>query len=566
MSDSTDDQTRGGTGTMALGFVIIIGGLVAIFFIGRAVYNKWISPLPSTVSLSAYFVDDAGKPISDPASPGYATAHIRIQGDIVGSSAGTARVMVQAPSLQFQESVTAPLVNGHFQIEDPAFGAIHPGTPTSLTAYVTRGSDTDTASIQLNSKSPKTKEWVYIFITLILLAFCSVFFYAFTGSQNTRKNQVAIIFSYLVIAIFLGVPILAPVVLIRTFPETVDDMIGVPAGLVVTCTSSQDARQHQWALNIGGYSFIPQAAPTPAPAARLTTAAAATDDSANPAPVTANPAPSTPAPPTGTAPGDCRDLSSATTIATTTPQSTVASSSLNAPLSPPIVVVEGGLVIPLYVIVLSVLGGAINMTRKVPSFQREDEAASATSLNRVSSLLSSAETVGTAFVNRILATTNPSAASTATGDSPPQPSPAQQAKMLDDEIGPLVADQVRRNDDSNTAIALIQGLVDKVKELYAAADDQQPLPYSSYDEWFASHPRLREVLRGNWRVALLNQYMYLISAPFLAIVTYYLLDLLGLSKPGVVVVLSFSVGLISEKIVTWILGVASGYLQTPKGT
>ena len=57
-------------------------------------------------------------------------------------------------------------------------------------------------------------------------------------------------------------------------------------------------------------------------------------------------------------------------------------------------------------------------------------------------------------------------------------------------------------------------------------------------------PRLREILGGSWRVELLNQYMYLISAPFLAIVTYYTLDLLGLSKAGVVVVLSFSVGLI----------------------
>jgi hypothetical protein len=60
--------------------------------------------------------------------------------------------------------------------------------------------------------------------------------------------------------------------------------------------------------------------------------------------------------------------------------------------------------------------------------------------------------------------------------------------------------------------------------------------------------------------------MYLISAPFLAIVTYYILDLLGLSKQGVVVLLSFSVGLISEKIVSWILGIASGYLRNEPGS
>lgn len=60
--------------------------------------------------------------------------------------------------------------------------------------------------------------------------------------------------------------------------------------------------------------------------------------------------------------------------------------------------------------------------------------------------------------------------------------------------------------------------------------------------------------------------MYLISAPFLAIVTYYVLDFLGLSKQGVVVVLSFSVGLISERIVSWILGIATGYLRTDAGS
>jgi hypothetical protein len=38
-----------------------------------------------------------------------------------------------------------------------------------------------------------------------------------------------------------------------------------------------------------------------------------------------------------------------------------------------IVNVTGGLIIPLYVIILSVIGGAINMTRQVPQFQKQDE-------------------------------------------------------------------------------------------------------------------------------------------------------------------------------------------------
>ena len=598
MSDSEQEQAQDGTGTMILGFAIIILGIVAVFFAGRAIYKKWVSPPPSMISLSAYFVDDAGKPVSDPSLPAYEASHIRIRGAILGTSqpalSGSVRVNVLAPNLQFQQSVSAPVANGQFEIADPTFNAIHPTTPATITAFVTIGKETDIATIELNTRSPTTKNWVYAGIYAFVFAFAFVFFYAFTGHQTSLKNQVAIIFSYLVIAIFLGVPILAPVLLIRAFPEMVNDMIGVPTGLVVTCTSSQESRQHQWALNIGGYSYVPGtttaiAVPTPTPPVQAAAVTAPTlksipntkpaDPTADPAPTAtpskaaatpaADPAsapkpakPATPVPPAAAtaalAPGDCR--------AVPPPPATQAelehdSSSLNAPLIPPVVIVEGGLVIPLYVIVLSVLGGAINMTRKVPSFQREDEATNFTGFNSVTSL-------GIAVMNRFKTLEKLPADVTSQGaQAAATPvTPVEQAKHLDDQIDPLVIQQLQRNTDSNTAVVLIQALVDKMKALYAAADDQHPLPFASYDEWFASHPRLREVLRGNWRVALLNQYMYLISAPFLAIVTYYLLDLLGLSKPGVVVVLSFSVGLISEKIVTWILGVASGYLQTPKTT
>jgi len=66
-------------------------------------------------------------------------------------------------------------------------------------------------------------------------------------------------------------------------------------------------------------------------------------------------------------------------------------------------------------------------------------------------------------------------------------------------------------------------------------------------------------------VELLNQYMYLISAPFLAIAAYYMLDLAGLSKQPVLVLISFSVGLISERILSWLLSMATGYLRTDAG-
>ena len=102
--------------------------------------------------------------------------------------------------------------------------------------------------------------------------------------------------------------------------------------------------------------------------------------------------------------------------------------------------VEGGLTIPLYVILLSIIGGAINMTRQVPKFQEEE--ASAT-----------------------------------------------------------------------------------------------------------------------WRTELLNQYMFLISAPFLAIATYYMLIGLNLTKVPVMVLMAFSVGLISESILRTITDTAARFLH-----
>jgi hypothetical protein len=59
--------------------------------------------------------------------------------------------------------------------------------------------------------------------------------------------------------------------------------------------------------------------------------------------------------------------------------------------------------------------------------------------------------------------------------------------------------------------------------------------------------------------------MYLISAPFVAIATYYLLSWLDMRKVEMLVLVSFSVGLISEAILSRILDVASGFVKGSGG-
>ena len=102
-----------------------------------------------------------------------------------------------------------------------------------------------------------------------------------------------------------------------------------------------------------------------------------------------------------------------------------------------------------------------------------------------------------------------------------------------------------------------------MQRLFESSKTRKPiLGFDSFDDWMKDRPALKELLTPHWRVELLYQYMYLMSAPFLAIVAYYMLDLLGLTKMPILVLIAFSVGLISEKILSWLLGLASGYLKS----
>jgi hypothetical protein len=215
------------------------------------------------------------------------------------------------------------------------------------------------------------------------------------------------------------------------------------------------------------------------------------------------------------------------------------------------------------------------MTRKVPSFQKEGEDSLPASQERKPSIvhptIAAAEEPETAKGAAAQPTPAPP-----TGDKTEEDkvgaqtgtanklSLEDQAAKIDHDLDEMIPAQVQRNTDTAANVPKMQALVAKMQGLFATNTNPTLRGYNNFDEWYVSRPKLREILGGSWRVELLNQYMYLISAPFLAIVTYYILDLLGLSKPGVVVVLSFSVGLISEKIVNWILGIAAGYMQTPK--
>jgi hypothetical protein len=300
-----------------------------------------------------------------------------------------------------------------------------------------------------------------------------------------------------------------------------------------------------------------------------------------------------------------------------------------------VVDVQGGLVIPLYIIILSVIGGAINMTRKVPRLQEEGEHSEISVKPALQSMLgrlrhpfgggaeesppsitppppapgaggATPPATGPAPVTNPPPPTPPNAA--AAGGAPPEtgaatpttpppgttasappaippatgaaapksqpPAPADPEKAeekaeddkatgIDTKIEVLLAFYLKSDSDAQSKRVEIKDLVDDMQRLFNSSKTKKPiLGFDSFDEWLKARPELREVLIPHWRVELLYQYMYLMSAPFLAIVAYYMLDLLGLTKQPILVLISFSVGLISEKILSWLLGLASGYLRS----
>jgi len=150
--------------------------------------------------------------------------------------------------------------------------------------------------------------------------------------------------------------------------------------------------------------------------------------------------------------------------------------------------IVGGLAIPFYVVLLSLMGGTINMTRQVPLLQVQ----------------------------------------------------SQNAKFT---VGIVVTAMKRLTD----AFVVKRAAVSQVEVQTSIPNDSTSKPIDNN--------------AADWRTGLLNQYMYLASAPFLAIATYYVLNLLGTTKIPILVIMSFSVGLISEHILVAITDFADNVVQ-----
>jgi hypothetical protein len=332
---------------------------------------------------------------------------------------GKVRLTVSLVGERFRQTTLADLNGkGEFEVYDyPAFQVLQPHNRIRVLAEVWPAANPDgsekplTETIYINHPLPswiRSSTGYGLLIALLVLAI--LFLWAFTGRSTYSKNRLAIILSYSVIFLSLSCALVGPTLLMLAIPDLPDISGKVPVGLVVA-RLTQDSKP-QWMLNIGGY--------------------VESGDSA------------------AGAVGNGEDGGLSTPVLR-------------------IVTLNGGIQIPLYVILLAVIGGAINMTRQVPDFQSRQ---------------------------------------------PGQPG------LLHRMWSPHAPDEEKEEHDQE-------------------GGERESVP---------------------WRKGLLEQYMFLIAAPFLAIATYYLLVLLGTIQPPIIVLVCFSIGLISDTVVTAITEAAKKLL------
>lgn len=509
---------------IALGLAIL--GLVAYFLYrgGKSAYFALFPPASSaSLSLSAFFEEAPGRPTLFSI-----TGEAQRGGKAIN---GKAKIGIEKVRGNFRQTFMLELKDGKFAASGlPGFVWLGKCDRIHVIADVwspdlTAGPLSE--ELILNAGTPaRPKSMLYSAVWIAAFSLLATFVFVFTGNRTSGKNRVAIILSYCMIIIFLAIPLLAPFVFVRTFPDVMEAMKESPVGLVITRPEKQEQgrgenqeqargenqEQAQWVLNIGGHvkTLEPHCEePAPRPSGRLDEGGqsnigpltrqevkgpagrSATLSSTQPQPSGSNPPGKTSVSP---GPSEEKNLQPAQTESG-------------------VVELEGGLAIPLYVLLLSIIGGAINMTRKLPRIQRDVE--------EWEMRMPSFRDIARVTVEMVKGTAAPFSG----GSVPAEPS----------AVGAEASPGVGSQETSPAA-----GHVGK---------DVEQVP-----------PNHQMEARSDWRTNLLDQYMYLLSAPFLAMATYYLLHWLDLDRVPALVLVSFSVGLISDRVLSAITGSAESII------
>ena len=268
----------------------------------------------------------------------------------------------------------------------------------------------------------------------------------FTGPITPGKSRWMFFVTYLATFFACVIPIAATLAVAHD-PYVTKLMEEAPIGIVEGTSAVLDTPQ--WLLNIGGSVTRQAAADAGAEAQPTSTTEPSLSEGEAVLPASGDQPPSP----------------------TPIPDSSPARDADERPAG--LVTVEGGLVIPLYMIVLAMVGAGINMTRKVPEIQKDYDAVHWT----------------------------------------------------------------------------LTGLVKAPVEMFGGSDEQQIGRVSD----------VQRIGRARIRQELIQLYMYFISAPFLAIAAYYLVQVVAnsVTTPALVVT-AFATGLTSNAVVSAIIKSAEG--------
>jgi len=337
------------------------------------------------------------------------------------------------------------------------------GTPAPLRVTATfsgQKNQKDKSPKAINGKAivylnypPPVGRWTLWICIIASCVFAIGLITLFTGDLTRRKSRILFSITYIMTFLSLAVPI-GTIILVSKSQYAVEMMEEAPVGLIKG--TAKGVQSPQWLVNVGG-AVSPKQVLVPQVATNVTPGTG---------PQPSNEPPLTPATIQKPQPANAP-----------TPEPTPRPDELRQ--TPGFAMVQGGLAVPFYVIILAMLGAGINMTKKVPDIQKRHDM-----------------------------------------EALPEDRQSMVAAALTAPVAALVNSAPRiRTAEGNKAVSGI-------------------------------------------RKDLIDTYMGLISAPFLAIAVYYLLQIVAtnIAEP-VLVLVAFATGFISDSIVTAITDIASDMLK-----
>jgi hypothetical protein len=403
-------------------------------------------------------------------------------------------VVAEARSRRYQAGITLPVKNGKFSSQgQPPLGFADSSRAWRITAefhgtavekedgkqkiLVVTGETTR----YLNTSPPLGERflWGVTIVVGILLFFQLVLF---TGDLGSKKARLLFVLMYFFTFFSLAMPIAVSLVVAR-YEDLVHSMEVSPIGLVKAKTSASS--EQQWLVNIGGRVRLAdeddedevERAPRPAPANTSDAQAERTleGDGAESPEIDATPATAS------TSAVQSEGTVESDAAAAPASETTISPTTAGKDIYETVKVVEGGVAVPFYVVLLAMFGAGINMTLKVPVIQRSYE------------------------------------------DVLPEDSTSWW-------IHSLAAPWRLLRGQTEASASMISGKT-----------------------------------AGDIRRDLIENFMYLLSAPLLAIAMYYLLQVLAeeVTQP-VLVLMAFATGLVSKAVVGGIIQFAESRLLTAR--